>query len=317
VQHPFILIIAIFLLLHGGITKAQDPQFSQIYSSALYANPAFTGSAGQGRVQAVQRIQWPGIPGAFYTTVIALDISPEKSPLDFGLIYVRDQAGEATLTTQVIGLNLGRSFTLFRNVSLRIGGASQFNQRNLDTTKLVHAYMVDTSSGNGTSHSDFESDEVRFLSYNAGFLINSNTFLLAFGMHNINEPDQGFLKPVSRLPIRYNARASIRIFNREAKRSSRLYVNASFVKQQQFRNFMTGFSLQHGKVKLGLSYRNRDAYIAMLGFAAKSFTAAYSYDYTISRLTSATASAHEITLAFYFGKMQEKRASLPWTKELF
>ena len=69
-------------------------------------------------------------------------------------------------------------------------------------------------------------------------------------------------------------------------------------------------------VQLFLFYHNKDAHIAILDYAAKSITAAYSYDYTKSQLTNARAIANVITLAFYSGKMQEKRASIPWTIDL-
>ncbi len=77
----------------------------------------------QGRVQAAQRIQWPGIPGAFYTTHIGADITKDKLPLNFGLNYLRDQTGEGILTNQVFSLNVGRAIKLFKNLSLRIGAS--------------------------------------------------------------------------------------------------------------------------------------------------------------------------------------------------
>jgi len=320
VKYPFFLIISIFLLLHGGISKAQDPQFTQTYSSALYANPAFTGSAGQGRVQAAHRIQWPGIPGTFYTTYIGADITNDKLPLDFGLNYLRDQAGEGILTTQVFSLNVGRAMKLFKNVALRIGGSAQLHTRYLDASKLVFSSVDDPYNqyiyGNDPNFT--LKSRVGYISFNSGIVLQSNTFLFAYGLHHFNEPNQSFFNNgVSRLPVKQTAQGSLRIFKNEAKRLSKIYLNAAIAKQQDFKYFMAGVSALHGKWKIGVSYRDRDSYMGLLGFVTNAFAVSYSYDYTISRLTNATAGSHEIALAYYFGKMQEKRASIPWMKELF
>lgn len=307
-------------LIACSFSQAQDPHFTQTLGSALYANPAFTGSVGQGRVQAAQRIQWPGIPGSFYTTYFGADITNDKLPLDFGLNYLRDQAGEGLLTTQVFSINVGRAIKLFKNLALRIGGSGQLHTRYVDFSKLIFG-SVDDPFNQYIYGSDpnfpFKS-RVSFLSFNAGLVLQSKVFLFAYAVHNVNEPNQSFSSiGLSRLPAKQTAQGSLRIFNHEAKRNSKIYLNVAYAKQQDFRNWMGGVSILHGKWKIGASYRDRDSYIGLFGFVTRSFAISYSYDYTISRLTNATAGSHEIALAYYFGKMQEKRASIPWMKELF
>lgn len=317
-HHPFILVSSIFLLLYGGISKAQDPQFTQLFSSALYANPAFTGSAGQGRVQAAHRIQWPGIPGTFYTTHIGADLTSDKLPLDVGLNYLRDQAGDRVLVTSSIGINLARSFRIYNNLALRLGISGSFNDRNLDASKLTFGDQIDSRYG-----FIYETQQVipfpdkRYINFNLGAVLHSEVFLIGYAMHNATEPDLSFGYQPSRLPVRHNAHGSLRIFKNEAKRISKIYLNAAVAKQQDFSNLMAGVSALHGKWKIGAAYRNNDSFIGLLGFVTNAFAVSYSYDYTVSRLTNATAGSHEITLAYYFGKMQEKRASIPWMKNLF
>ena len=121
-------------------------------------------------MQAAQRIQWPGIPGAFYTTHIGADITKDKLPLDFGLNYLRDQTGEGILTNQVFSLNVGRAIKLFKNLSLRIGGSGQFHARYVDASKLVFCSVDNPYSQyyTGGNPKNLLNSRVNFVSFNSG-----------------------------------------------------------------------------------------------------------------------------------------------------
>lgn len=313
--------IAVYITLLSfmsiGSIQAQDPFFTQTVGSILYANPAFTGSAGQSRVQAAQRVQWPGIPGTFYTTQVAADFTSDNLALDFGLNYIRDQAGEGNLTTQSYILNVGRAFTIYKDLAIRIGASGSFNCRSLDWSKLTFGDQIDSRYGfiYGTQQV-IPNSSIRYINFNVGAVIHSNTFLISYAMHNANSPSIGFIGN-SRLPMRHTVHGALRIFNHEAKRSSKIYLTALYRTQQDFTEIRGGASFQHGKIKLGVLYRNGDALIGMIGFTGKRFVVGYSYDYTVSRLTNATAGSHELSLTYLFGKMKEERPSISWTRNLF
>jgi type IX secretion system PorP/SprF family membrane protein len=315
-RQNLIVSISFLLLFNVNSLHAQDPHFTQTFGSALYANPAFAGSAGQGRVQAAQRIQWPGFSGSFYTTHIGADITNDKLPLDVGVNYLLDNAAEGTLVSTAIGLNLARSFRIHNALALRIGASGALHARRIDVSKLTFGDQIDTRYGFiYETQQTIPFPDKRYINFNLGAVLHSEVFLIGYAMHNANRPGIGFAP--SRLPVRHTAQGSLRIFNQEAKRNTKIYLNVAYAKQQGFRNWMSGVSVLHGKWKIGASYRDRDSYIGLFGFVTRSFAISYSYDYTISRLTNSTAGSHEIALAYYFGKMQEKRASIPWMKELF
>ena len=57
-----------------GISRAQDPAFSQFFASPLTLNPALTGKFnGTLRVAGNYRNQWPQINNAFVTSTISVD----------------------------------------------------------------------------------------------------------------------------------------------------------------------------------------------------------------------------------------------------
>ena len=63
-----LFVLASALVLTLGV-KAQDPHFSQFFSSPLTLNPAFTGKFnGTWRLAANHRDQWPSIPKAYVTS---------------------------------------------------------------------------------------------------------------------------------------------------------------------------------------------------------------------------------------------------------
>lgn len=312
------LFTTIFLLFTVGIVKAQDPQFTQTFGSALYANPAFTGSAGQGRVQAAQRIQWPNLSGAFYTTYLGADLTKDKLFLDVGVNYLHDRSGEGILVTNSYGLNIARSIRIYKKLSLRLGVSGSMNARNLDVSKLTFGDQIDSRYGFiYDTQTVIPFPDVRYINFNLGAILHADVFLFSYAIHNANRPNLTIGFEPSRLPARHVAHGSLRIFHKEAKRNSKLYLNLAWAKQQDFESYIAGASMLYGKWKVGAAYRSGDAMIALLGFTSKRFALSYSYDLTVSKLTNATGGSHEFAFALYLGNMQEKRNSISWLKDLF
>src|SRR5437764_10177023 len=68
------LFFSIVFVLMGMRCLAQDPHFSQFFSSPLTLNPAFTGKFnGQVRAAANYRNQWPTINRAYETGTASVD----------------------------------------------------------------------------------------------------------------------------------------------------------------------------------------------------------------------------------------------------
>src|ERR1039458_8744163 len=89
--------ISLFILFVSGNMKGQALQLSQFYAAPTFLNPAFTGSEVCARLNMVYRVQWPSIPGAFKTSVIAFDHAISKKHSGLGFLFVNDKAGSAGL----------------------------------------------------------------------------------------------------------------------------------------------------------------------------------------------------------------------------
>jgi hypothetical protein len=97
------LSVSLCLLLTLSL-KAQDPHFSQFFSSPLTLNPAFTGKFdGSWRLAANHRDQWPSIPKAYVTSSASIDFPvlvsrvPEFDVFGVGISGVTDASANSQL----------------------------------------------------------------------------------------------------------------------------------------------------------------------------------------------------------------------------
>src|SRR5215475_7487215 len=82
VMRNFILFI--FFLSFTILSSAQDPHFSQFFSSPLTLNPAFTGKFdGNVRIAGNYRNQWPTINQAYKTGTASVDLPIMKKQIDY------------------------------------------------------------------------------------------------------------------------------------------------------------------------------------------------------------------------------------------
>src|SRR5215471_19039498 len=78
------LILFLIFLPCATFVRAQDPHFSQFFSSPLTLNPAFTGKFdGNVRVAGNYRDQWPTINQAYRTATVSVDFPIMKKSIDY------------------------------------------------------------------------------------------------------------------------------------------------------------------------------------------------------------------------------------------
>jgi type IX secretion system PorP/SprF family membrane protein len=280
---------------------AQDPQFTQFYANPLYLNPAFAGSVRCPRFVMNYRNQWPAIPGNFVTYSASYDQHFDALGGGVGVLVNNDQAGEGTLiTTNVSGI-YSYHLPVSRKFSIKAGFQATYSQRTLDWTRLTFGDQIDSRYGFiYNTKETFGPNSVSFVDFSAGVIGYSEKFFIGFAAHHLTQPDQSFLVPTSRLPMKLTGHMGAVInlgrktrFNDPAKISP----NILFQQQQDFRQINLGMYFQKSPFIAGLWYRNKDAFIILVGLQQGLFKFGYSYDVTISRLTNATAGAHEISFA--------------------
>ena len=108
-----------------SILRAQDAQFSHLFATSAYNNPAFTGLAKEARFTFDTRLQWAGLPGAFVTQYAMTDYFHDAAKSGFGLMLVSDKSGGGLLNnTGVNGMyayELGINNNWTARGGLRVG----------------------------------------------------------------------------------------------------------------------------------------------------------------------------------------------------
>lgn len=284
--------------------KAQDPEFTQFYANPLYLNPALAGDRICPRVNISYRMQWPGIYGTYSTVGVSVDKLAYKVKGGIGLMIMNDRAAKGTLNTTGIGLIYAPKVQLGKKISASAAIQAGYWQKAVNWSKLTFGDQIDAQRGFVLETNEVAGKQtVGNFDLAAGLVISSRHFFAGGAVHHILVPNESFLDGQSPLPRKYTLHAGANIpLNKGSRSSDEASISPNILYQQQgdFKQLNLGLYAKKGSIVGGLWYRGDDSFIVLLGIEANALRLGYSYDVTISKLTNATAGAHEVTLGYQF-----------------
>jgi type IX secretion system PorP/SprF family membrane protein len=305
--------LLVFVTVVAGL--GQDPQFSQYYQAPLYMNPGFTGITQQQRLVANNRIQWPNLPQAFTTYAASYDIWVDELKSGFGLMATTDKMGSAGWRTTTANLLYSYKVRLSEKVVFSPGLSFGYGFNGLDRTKLR---MGDGLEYNGQSL-DPDLNKLgnqQYFDFGSGFLIYTKDFWIGAAFNHMNSPNISVLNSSSRLPMKTTIQGGARIplYNGPRTIDKVSYLTPSFIYRMQgpITQLDLGVNYHIDPVSIGVWYRgkpfqksvigtvNQDALIFTMGLYMKNFTIGYSYDFSISPLSTTSGGAHEISMMYEF-----------------
>lgn len=316
--------------------SAQDPVFSQFFSTPLQLNPAYAGLSDNPHLTAVYRLQWPGLTAAYNTFALGYDQFFDDSNLGLGLQINRDVAGDGALGTSRISGMVAYRLTVGDNTYIRGGIEAGLIQKSLNWQKLLFYDAIAASGGNITPGGSYlPSTEVEpsnsrraYLDIGTGLLLYNEQYYLGFSIDHLNTPEDRFLKSnlenYTGLPMRWSVNAGYQ-FKMGRKAVNGLYSFWSptvlYTRQASFSQLNAGIYLAVNQLVGGVWYRqsgsNGDALILHAGIRTTQFTLGYSFDYTLSGLTIGTGGSHEVAVSYHFGNGKPKRSKLNDCLQLF
>ena len=305
-----------FVSLFTGVDKvrAQDPEFSQFYANPLYLNPAFAGTVRCPRINMIHRNQWPGISGTYVTSVASYDQHIESISGGLGFMFSSDNAAN-TLKTNRFSAMYSYQIKVSRKFSIRLGAEAAFFQKSLDWSKLQFGDMVDPRRGFVyQSHDQPTGDgNVAGVDFSAGILGFSDIFFFGISAHHLTEPEESVIAGASPLPMKITGHAGAVIpmagsASKYTKNDVSVSPNIMFRQQGAFSQLNMGIYVKKSALVGGVWYRNRDSFIVLLGIQTDVIKLGYSYDVTVSKLSTATGGAHEVTLGINFKCKPKKRS---------
>ena len=322
-QTKYLMFLLAVLLVK--ISFAQDPNFSQFYNNSLYYNPGMTAIGNGLAMRMNYRNQWAPVAGKFNTFSFSLD-AEAVGKTGLGFLASSDIAGEGKLRTQQIaGMYSYRPLETKRLiVQLGFGGA--FVYKRVDWSQFVFSDNLDEVFGNVNSSAFVipNTNTVMYPDFNAGATVRFNvgrfeakdrkmTTTLGTSFHHLTQPRDAFIGDGERLPMKWLIHGQTNVL------LNGLVYSPAFIyeKQNEFSTFTVGMNMMKNPVFAGMWFRNRnagmnfksyDSFIFNLGIntlfnKSTRMRLTYSYDFTISRLKTASMGTHEISAVFEFDKV--------------
>jgi type IX secretion system PorP/SprF family membrane protein len=305
------VVAIIFSLLMVRASYAQDPSFSQFFSSPLNINPALTGNInGDWRIISNFRDQWIG-PASPYTTGTAsfdrkilqhkMPGVPEENVMGIGAMVMYDYAMDGIVKSTYGSLNMSYSIKLSEGPGihrLTAGFGGSFGKRYVDFSRLTFEEQF-IGFGFNTS---LPTGEMALANMKGKFSVNSgltysirsekNNFDIGVAGFHLNRPRQTFLKDENeRLAMRKVIHANFETYLNDYLI---LNTNAIYQNQSRAKYYSAGAALgyflrnqQDMMFNAGIWYWSKNAIIPYIGLLYNDMQFGFSYDVTISSLKEA------------------------------
>jgi type IX secretion system PorP/SprF family membrane protein len=289
---------------------AQDPHFSQFYSSPLTLNPAMTGVfAGETRLAMTYRNQWRTVSTPFTTATVACDFQLLNDRIGndlFGIGFVGtiDQSNNQGLKANFLSVSTAYSKSIDMEGSHKIGVGFQTSwaTKKADYSRFVFSRQFtpmgfDPSLPTGEPTSGFT---INYLDVAAGFLYSgmngaNSQWYLGGSYYHLNNPNEAISTEQNRLSPRLSVHGG---FNFAFAEQNRIYLSALYMNSMITEEYLFGTVFEkyipnveyETSLYTGVYYRPNDAIIPYIGFGTSKMQLGLSYDINISSLKTATQS---------------------------
>lgn len=320
----------VFIVLSVRLT-AQDLQLTQFYASPLYLNPAFTGANSDSRLTTIYRDQWASLPGTFSSFLLSFDYYFHNYNSGLGLIITTDKAGTQGISNNMIGLTYAFDYKLTRKWTFSMGLRAAYAYRSLDYSKLLFGDQI-ARNASSSLQTQFP-ETVDFLDFATGAMVYSSKQWAGISFNHLNSPNESFLGNEVALPVKGSLHGGMNYqlesFGGSGSKEDKPIIVGAFQYrfQKKFDQFDLGIYFKKPQYYAGVWYRglpglkaykkaypNHDSVSFLLGLIyKKSLTIGYSYDFTVSYLSTATGGSHEISLNYvvpYSKKSKKQRSKI-------
>lgn len=332
-------VLLVFLLIVTRFLNAQDPSFSQFFSSPLNINPALTANINADwRLISNMRDQWIGPASPYVTGTISFDtkVMQNKIPnvsegnyMGIGGMLLFDHAMSGIVKSTYGSLNLSYNIKLtetdYYTERLGIGFGAIYGHRRIDFSRVDFEEQF-TGFGFNRNLPTGEtalSNMKAYVSASAGITYSASSeksnFDAGVAAFHLNKPRQTFLKDDKQiLAMRKVAHA-----NFETIINEQLVFNSNGIYQFQAKAsyFSVGAALGYylgdeaqTLVTGGVWYWSDNAIIPYVGLAYKDLQVGVSYDVTTSKLNQAARkpSTWELSIILRGARKPSGVIPCPW-----
>ncbi|MCQ2228217.1 MAG: PorP/SprF family type IX secretion system membrane protein [Bacteroidales bacterium] len=313
-----IVLFVVILCCMPATVKGQDVSFSQTYQAPLYLSPSYAGLTNGSRVGVNYRNQWPGIGNVYQDYSVYVDHFFERFNSGLGLVWICDNEGKGLLVDNQVNVVYSYEVPFTTDLFFRPGIAFEFGQRKLDQSKMI-TYTDITSDGRfvyGGSSIEFENTKRGRFDAAASVMLYNDRFSIGFAVDHLLRPDASFTDTKDIIKPKFTIDGSYRFDYEPSYRGSEpktITLAANFKHQYSYNQLELGIYWYYYPIEIGALYRglffkmagelsNTDAVVPTIGvnipIKNNALRVGYSYDITVSKLSSFGNGAHEVSLIY-------------------
>ena len=327
-QKIWIFLFSLCICTTGKTLLAQDPHFSQYFSSPLTFNPALTGYfEGTQRFTINLRSQWANVGDAYTTGTASYDTKIMKGKIGdndrwgIGVHALYDQSSGGIFKNSYLSLStaFNKGLDAEGDQSIGIGVQATFARNNIDFNKISFSNQF-TGSGFDLSVPSGETvnnRSVSFVDLNAGILynykdLNGNQFSFGASMFHVLRPKLSYFSGNNNsLQPRYTLHAGASFTIGE---NDNFFMSAHVMQQAGASEYVLGGAYGFGisttdmNLYLGAWIRAKDALYPYISLQASEYQLGISYDITtsdINRIKNFSGST-ELSFIYYFNRDRKK-----------
>lgn len=316
---PIVLFLAVTV-------KAQDPTFSQFYTSGLYLNPAIMALEETATLSVHSRVQWKEVGANFKTDQTSLMFPIPHKDLTKGFLggvgfsMFQDKSLSNTLSTSGFNATVSSNIQVSRKSQFTLGLQGGMMQKKIQLNQFQWTSQYDPFIGYNASIDpeiedlndrtllpDFNAGILYFYNFNEDFNDSKMDFYAGLSFYHLTQPNEAIGTDVeSKLPlaIKFHAGSDIKVAQKVnvnpnilvSKQANNLQVNVGGYFSYMFSPLVERWNPAY--VILGAWHRVGDSFIISTGFGGTYYSIAFSYDMNTSALreVGGNVNAYEISL---------------------
>lgn len=319
-----LVIICVGLLAFNHV-KAQDWHLSMYDAAPMFLNPAMTGVVeGEWRIHAQYRNQWSSVNfKPFTTALLSFDLPVGKWGFGGQIINYRAGIGNYNALQGLASAAYTVPLTRNRAHVLSIGLQGGLSQKRVEYQLHTFDNQYTITNGGGFDNNlatgeTFNNQAFAIPDLNAGVLYyyakqqsRINPFIGASVFNLLTPKESWYGVDDNKLPMRFYVHAGSRVNITE---TIYLIPKVLWMQQQTFNEITfavdAGFFLKQSELYLlgGLTFRNKDAFVATFGAKKANYIAKISYDTNFSELSPASNARGGFELSFtYMHQKKDKK----------
>lgn len=299
-----VLIVSLITLVREESKAQQEPQYTQYMFNMMSVNPAYAGTREAMNALLLSRWQWVGVDGAPTSHTFALHTPINNKKIGVGASVIADNIGPVTNT--YVNLNYAHRIPLSEQITLSLGLKGG-----------IYNYHVGLSSLELNEIDDnFQQDYKNNFQPNigAGAYLYTKDYYVGFSvpkMIKTNLEDVGVDDIPTELKRHYFFSAGY-VFKLDSKWKLKPSIINKMVEGAPPSLDITAQALYRDRFWFGTTYRVGDALAFLVEVQAnRQLIVGYSYDYTLSGMSSVSDGSHEILISYDFAGFSNDKVKSP------